>query len=713
MVPVIRSRDSNRARKAEFRQSGAVTVVTGTDRALRDDEDMRAAESATLENPIIVPHETTLELYRKMLTVMFVEERTRIFVKQGKCSFQASTRGHEKVQIGMTMLLRPGFDWFFPYYRSKALAIGLGMPLKDVFLGMLSREGDPNSNGRNMAEHFSSRELNLVSRTAVTATQYLNAVGVARALQIEGEGRIAHVSSGEGATSEGEFFEALNWAGREKLPVIFLVQNNGYAISVRQASQTGSQIHRIAQGFGIRTFHLDGTWFESMYQQLPPAIEQVRRGAGPILFEADVVRLDPHSSSDDHRKYRSAEELAELTERDPILRTERYLIAHGVLSRAEAEAFRASIRAEVDEAAAEADSHAEPATANLLAHVYSTEPQREAAPPRFVCDKPSTMIDAINHGLCEEMERNPKIFIWGEDVADPKGGVFGVTRGLGSRFPGRVFNSPLAEASIAGVAAGMAIAGYKPIVEIQFADYTWPAFMQLRNEIATVRWRSQGSWECPVVVRVATGGYIKGGPWHSACIEGTFAHIPGWRVVFPSCAADAKGLIKAAARSKDPVLFLEHKGLYRKVQAQSAEPDADYVIPFGKGRIVREGSDLTIITWGYTVHLALEAARQLEKEGRSVEILDLRSIAPLDEALIARSVRKTSRVLVAHEDSLTMGFGAEVAARIGQDCFEYLDAPVRRVAAEDTFVPTAPNLELLALPSVAGLYRAAAELLRW
>jgi 2-oxoisovalerate dehydrogenase E1 component len=259
----------------------------------------------------------------------------------------------------------------------------------------------------------------------------------------------------------------------------------------------------------------------------------------------------------------------------------------------------------------------------------------------------------------------------------------------------------------------MAIAGYKPIVEIQFGDYTWPAFMQLRNEIATVRWRSQGTWECPVVVRIATGGYIKGGPWHSACIEGTFAHIPGWRVVFPSCAADAKGLIKAAARSKDPVLFLEHKGLYRKVQAQSAEPAADYVIPFGKGKIVRAGSDLTIVTWGYTVHLALEAARQLEKEGRSVEVLDLRSIAPLDEELIARSTRKTSRVLVAHEDSLTMGFGAEVAARIGQNCFEHLDAPVRRVAAEDTFVPAAPNLELLALPSAAGLYRAAVELLRW
>jgi 2-oxoisovalerate dehydrogenase E1 component len=674
---------------------------------------MRTAEASLLGDRIVVPHETTLELYRKMLTVFFVEERMKVFVKQGKCGFNASTRGHEKVQIGMTMLLRPGFDWFFPYYRSKALAIGLGLPLKDVFLGMLSREGDPNSNGRNMAEHFSSRELNLVSQTAVTATQYLNAVGTARALQAEGEGRIVHVSSGEGATSEGEFFEALNWAGREKLPVIFLVQNNGYAISVRQSAQTGSEIHRIAQGFGIRTLHLDGTWFESMYEQLPPAIESVRRGAGPILFEAEVVRLDPHSSSDDHRKYRSPEELASLAERDPIFRTERYLVRHGVLTPEEVESFRTSIKAEVDHAAAEADSYAPPSTANLLANIYSSDPAPAETKPNYITDKPVTMIDAINHGLREEMERNPKIVMWGEDIDDPKGGVFGVTRGLSQAFPGRVFNSPLAEASIAGVAAGMAIAGDKPIVEIQFADYTWPAFMQLRNEIATVRWRSQGTWTCPVVVRIATGGYIKGGPWHSACVEGTFAHIPGWRVVFPSCAEDAKGLLKMAARSADPVIFLEHKGLYRKVQAQSNEPDSDYVIPFGKGRVAREGTDLTIVTWGYMVHLTMEAARQLAMEGKSIEVIDLRSIAPLDEELIAQSVRKTSRVLVAHEDSLTMGFGAEVAARIGQNCFEYLDAPVRRVAAEDTFVPTASNLETAVLPSSSGLRAAAADLLRW
>jgi len=305
------------------------------------------------------------------------------------------------------------------------------------------------------------------------------------------------------------------------------VQNNGYAISVPQQAQTGSEVHRIAEGFGIRTFRLDGTWFESMYQQLPPAIESMRRGDGPILFEADVVRLDPHSSSDD-RKYCAPDELAALAGRDPILRTESYLIRNGVLTAAEVDAFRASIKAEVDQAAAEADSHPQPATNNLLAHIYSEETPPVEVRPNYVAEKPVTMLDAINHGLREEMDRNSKIVMWGEDIADPKGGVFGVTRGLSSAFPGRVFNAPLAEASIAGVGAGMAIAGYKPIIEIQFADYTWPAFMQLRNEIATVRWRNQGTWKCPVVVRIAAGGYIKGGPWHSACVEGIFAHIPGW-----------------------------------------------------------------------------------------------------------------------------------------------------------------------------------------
>jgi 2-oxoisovalerate dehydrogenase E1 component len=654
---------------------------------------------------VIVPHAVTLELYRKMLTVFYIEERMKAFVRQGKCSFQASTRGHEKLQIGMTMLLKPGHDWFFTYYRSKAVAVGLGMPIKDIFLGMLGREGDPNSNGRNMPEQWSSRKLRLVSQTAVTSTQYLNAVGMARAIKMDGGDEIVHVSSGEGAASEGEFFEALNWASREKLPVLFTVQNNDYAISVPQTSQTGSEIHRIAQGFAMPTFDLDGTWFEQLYETLPPVIDAMRQGAGPALLEARVVRLDPHSSSDDHRKYRSQAELQAISGRDPILQTERYLLRNGIISDEEVASLRAELRDQVDRAAEEADGHPQPDESTVMAHIYSNDPALLGEPqsPRYISGQEVTMIDAINHGLREEMERNPKIVMWGEDVADPKGGVFGVTRGLSSSFPGRVSNSPLAEASIAGVAGGMAIGGYKPIVEMQFGDYLWPAALQLRDEIPTVRWRSQGEWECPVVVRIAVGGYIKGGPWHSANVESFFAHIPGWYVVYPSCAQDAKGLIKAAARSKDPVIFLEHKGLYRRVQAKTLEPDADYIVPFGKGVIRREGKDLTVVTWGSTVHMALELARQMEKEGVSLEIIDVRSVVPLDEDLIYQSVRKTSRVMVVHEDTLTAGFGAEVAARIAENCIGALDGPVVRVAAKDTFVPSAPNLELAVLPSVTSL----------
>lgn len=662
---------------------------------------------------VIVPDAVTLELYRKMLTVFYIEERMKAFVRQGKCGFQASSRGHEKLQIGMTMLLKPGHDWFFTYYRSKAIAVGLGMPIRDIFLGMLGREGDPNSNGRNMPEQWSSRKLRLVSQTAVTATQYLNAVGMARAIRMEGGDEIVHVSSGEGATSEGEFFEALNWAAREKLPVIFTVQNNGYAISVPQIAQTASEVHRIAQGFGMPSFQLDGTWFEHLYETLPPVIDAMRQGGGPVLVEGKVVRLDPHSSSDDHRKYRSEAELQAISKRDPILQTERYLLRNFVLTDDEVAALRAEIKAEVDRAAEEADGHPAPDETKLLAHIYSNQRELlgESKPPAYVSNEPITMIDAINHGLREEMSRNPKIVMWGEDVADPKGGVFGVTRGLSTDFPGRVFNSPLAEASIAGVAAGMAIGGYKPIVEMQFGDYLWPAALQLRDEIPTVRWRSQGEWECPVVVRVAVGGYIKGGPWHSANVESFFAHIPGWYVVYPSCAEDAKGLIKAAARSKDPVVFLEHKGLYRRVQAKTPEPDADYIVPFGRAAVRREGRDLTVVTWGSTVYMALELARLMAKDGISLEVLDLRSIVPLDEELVYRSVRKTNHVMVAHEDTLTAGFGAEVAARIAENCIGALDGPVVRVAAKDSFIPSAPNLEVAVLPSVADLQRGVQKVL--
>ncbi len=673
-----------------------------------------ATDTITLPDDAIVPDKTVIELYKKMLTVYYIEERMKIFVRQGKCGFHASTRGHEKIQIGMTMLLKPGYDWFYTYYREKAVAVALGMPTRDIFLGMLGREGDPNSNGRNMPEHFSSRELNLVSMTACTGTQFLVAVGTAKAIREEGGDQVVYVSSGEGATSEGEYLEALNWAGREKLPVLFVIQNNGYAISVPQQTQTGSEVHRIAHGFGVPSYKLDGTWYETMYQSMPSIIDRIRAGKGPALIEGQVIRMDPHSSSDDQNKYRSKEELAALTERDPILQTERYLERRLILNEKQMQAMREEIKADVNQAAEEADACSPPNPDTVLTHIYSdASPVFDDKPPVYKSEEPISVVEAINRGLREEMERNPKIRMWGEDIDDPKGGVFGVTKGLSKAFPGRVTNAALAEASIVGIAGGMAIAGYKPIVEIQFADYSWPAFMQIRDEISTVRWRSNGVWSGPMVVRMAQGGYIKGGPWHSTCVEAIYSHTPGWYVVYPSTADDAKGLIKNAARCDDPVIFLEHKGLYRRLSARAPEPESDYLVPFGKSRLRREGRDLSIITWGSTVHLALELAEQMDKEGVSLEVIDLRSIVPLDIDGIVASARKTSRVLIAHEDAVFMGFGAEVAAQIAERCFDSLDAPILRVGAEDCFVPSAPNLEEAVLPQVADLSKAVEKLLSY
>jgi len=675
---------------------------------------MNSVLTKQLERQNTIPIEFTLNLYRKLLAIFYIEERMKTFARQGKCSFVASSRGHEVTQAGIASLLKPGYDWFFTYYRSKGTAVGIGLPLADIFVGMLGRECDPNSGGRNMPEHFSSRELNLVAQTACTASQYLPAVGAAKAMKANDQNAVVYVESGEGATSEGEFFEALNWAARESLPVLFVVQNNGYAISVPQRTQTVSSVRKIAEGFGIHALEIDGTSFESIYETVPDLVESIRNGHGPVLLEAKVVRIDPHSSSDDHRKYRSEEDIRRAAELDPLLRMERIILEDEILSTTEIERLREEVKAEVDQAADWADSQPEPSGRNLMTHICATAPQsRSGSSPKYISKETITFIDAINHGLREEMQRNPKIVMWGEDIADPKGGVFGVTRGLTNTFGDRVSNSPLAEASIAGVAGGMAIAGYKPIVEIQFADYLWPAAMQLRDEIPTVRWRSNGAWTCPVVVRIPVGGYIKGGPWHSACVEGFFSHIPGWQVVFPSCAEDAKGLIKAATRSEDPVVFLEHKGLYRRIQARSLEPDTDYVVPFGLGRVWREGTDATIVTWGSSVYQALEVAQQLEKLGKSIEVLDLRSIIPLDEELIYNSVRKTNRVVIAHEDSLMMGFGAEVAARIAANCIDALDAPVLRVAAKDSFVPSAPALEAQILPSVEDLRVAVEQTLRY
>lgn len=660
------------------------------------------------------PPEVYLSLLRKMLTVFYTEERLKVFVRAGKVSFHASTRGHEKLQIAVSMLLDPGKDWVFPYYREKALMLGLGMTPKNVFLHMLSKADDPCGNGRNMSEHFSSREFRVISPTACTGTQYLQAVGMAKGVKAERSDEIVYVSSGEGATSEGEFFEALNYAGRDQLPVLFVIQNNGYAISVPQSVQTGSQIHTLAKGFRVGSLEVDGTRFTEMYSTLKPLVAEMRKGGGPLLVEAHVVRLDSHSSSDDQMKYRTEEELEKIRERDPVAHTQGRLLSWGLIDDKGLEALHEEIKGEVDRAADEADAADAPDPSIAALHVYSGEsPVETEPPPQPISETPITMVDAINHGLREEMQRNPKIVMWGEDIADPKGGVFGVTRGLTDAFPGRVENSPLAEATIVGVAKGMAIRGYKPVVEMQFSDYSFPGFMQIRNEISTLRWRSGGQWSCPVVVRMATGGYIRGGPFHSQSPESLYVHTPGWYVVYPSNAEDAKGLIKTACRIDDPVIFFEHKGLYRQVFTKSLEPGDDYLVPFGRAKIVRPGSDLTAITWGSGVIRCLRAADALEREGTSVEVIDLRTLVPLDDEACVASVKKTGKCIVVHEAPRLGGFGGEIAARIASEAFEYLDAPVRRCAAKDAFPPYAPNLEAAVLPSQEDVTEAIRELAAW
>jgi 2-oxoisovalerate dehydrogenase E1 component len=529
-------------------------------------------------------------------------------------------------------------------------------------------------------------------------------VGVALAIKKEMGDEVVYVSSGEGATSEGEFFEAVNWAAREVLPVIFFIQDNKLAISVHVTTQTaGGSIYEATKGFkGLERFQCDGTDVAETFAVMQKAVQRARENKGPSLIQAHVVRLSPHSSSDDPKKYRKAEDIEQDLKRDPILRLTRFLIEQGYLDENEVMEMKEEVKRAVESAAEWAENQPLPDPSTVLQHVYGNAfatPIEEFVEPEHSGNK-IVMVDAINHALHEEMNSNPKMVVFGQDVADRKGGVFTATKGLLTKYGiERTFNSSLAEASIVGVAIGMSLKGWTPVPEIQFGDYIWPAFTQIRDELAMMRYRSNGMWSCPMVIRVPVGGYIHGGHYHSQCIEGFMAHIPGIRLAFPSTAADAKGLLKSAIRGDDPVIFMEHKGLYRQGYASTPEPDADYLLPFGVAAIRREGNDLTVVTYGAMVHQSLEAARVMESNGVSVEVIDLRTLNPLDEETIYRSVKKTNRVAVIHEDTLTAGFGAEIVALIVKNCFEHLDAPVVRVAALDSPVPYSPPLEDAMLPN--------------
>ncbi len=653
---------------------------------------------------------TSRELDLKILTLL----------KQGKAGFLISGAGHEATQIAFAEVLESGSDWAYPYYRDMAFILALGVTPKEIMLEMLGKADDPANGGRQMPNHWGSKRLNIPSQSSPTGTQFLQAVGTALAYQKSGESKVVYVSSGEGTTSQGEFPEALNWASRAKAPVIFVIQNNKWAISVPVQDQSGGKnasIGEMVKGYhNLLILDVDGTDYLTMKKTAQKAYDHAKSGKGPVLIEAHTVRLFSHSSSDDQKKYRPKESLLADLKNDPIDKLVNLLLEEKYITDEEFKIMRTEAHNAADEVAEWALAQEDPKADTAGRYVLDEsglidELDYEKSEPAG--DK-VVMVDAINHALHEELERNDKIFVFGEDIADGKGGVFTATKGLSTKFGvDRVFNSPLAEASIEGVAIGMALSGAKPCVEIQFGDYIFPAFMQMRNELATYRYRSNNAWPAPVVTRVPVGGFIGGGLYHSQTIEGFYAHIPGILIAYPSNAADAKGLLKTALRLNDPVLFLEHKALYRQSYASSPEPDENYLLPFGKANIVREGNDLTVVTYGAMVHESNFAANKLTDEGYSIEIVDIRTINPLDEETIYKSIKKTGKVAIVHEDTLTAGFGAEIAARISEKSFEYLDGPIKRIAALDAFVPFHQNLERAVLPTRDKIYKELKELLAY
>ncbi len=662
--------------------------------------------------------EEVIGALRNMITARSIDNKAMNLLRQGKSFFHIAGAGHEGIQTAAGLQLNPEKDWLFPYYRDLALVMTTTVTPKDFFLQCFAKADDPSCGGRQLPCHWGKKDIRLPAQSSPTGTQFLQAVGAALASVKRGEKNITYVSSGEGTTSQGEFHEAVNWASREKLPVLFVVENNKYAISVPVGEQSGGKEHSIAAMMaGYASLHrarVDGTNFYESYEAVKEAVQYIKSGKGPALIEAMVVRLLSHSSSDDQKKYRDEKELEEDLSNCPIEKLSKILIEEKELTKEEFDKMKDEIRGDVDKAASEAVKAADPKAETAVKHIFDESGLKDEL--EYEKSKPSgkniVMVDAINHALHEEMERSENMYIFGEDVADKKGGVFTATKGLSTKFGvERVFNSPLAEASILGVATGMAMTGLKPVVEVQFGDYIWPAFMQFKDELSTVRYRSDNKWSAPVVVRVAVGGYIHGGLYHSQNIESIFAHIPGLYVVYPSNAADAKGLLKTAIRLNDPVLFCEHKGLYRQSFATSPSPDSDYLVPFGKAKVVKEGSDITVVSYGASMWDSVFAARKLEEEGYSVEIIDIRTIVPLDEETIFKSVKKTNKVIVIHEDTLTGGFGGEIAARIAENCFTYLDGPVKRIAAEDSHIPYSPILENAILPTRDKIYKGIKELL--
>ena len=690
--------------------------------------------------------ETLVEMYKTMYMSRRVDDKEIQLKGQNKIFFQISGAGHEAVLVAAAQALKPAYDWFFPYYRDRALMLGLGMTAQEMLYSAVGAEIDPNSHGRQMPSHWGHKDLNVPSQSSCTGTQALHAVGAAEAgfraslvteLQDKITGfkgdEVVYMSIGDGTSSEGEIWEALNTACNLKLPVIFVVEDNGYAISTPvEVGTAGGDISKLVSGFpNMLIQKCDGTNPIESYETFVRAVDFCRQRKGAAFVHAKVTRPYSHSLSDDEKLYRPAEELEKDAAIDPIKTFAEFIMTEGIRSSEELEKLRKEVDAEINEAADIAIVTPQPAPETAFRNVYSpdvdpTSRDFDTEDGAELSGNAGTMVDLINRCLHQEMERDVRIVVFGEDVADVsreeyleqvkgKGGVFKVTANLQRKFgSARVFNSPLAEANIIGRAVGMAIRGIKPVVEIQFFDYIFPAFHQIRNEVAVTRWRSDGDTSCPMVIRVPVGGYLKGGAvYHSQSGTTLFAHTPGLRIVYPSTALDANGLLRTAIRCDDPVMFLEHKHLYRQVYNKSQYPSSEFMIPFGKAKKVREGSDVTIVTFGALVERSNQAAKRLEQQGITVDLIDLRSLVPYDWEAIAESVKKTSRVIVAHEDPISYGYGAELAARISDELFEYLDAPVRRVGAIDTFVAYAPQVEDFILPQSEDVEKAVLELMKY
>ena len=655
-----------------------------------------------------------LDIYYTMVLARELDNRMLTLIKQGKGFFHMGCSGHESAQIAAALTINEGKDWSYPYYRDGAYTLSLGVSSREHLLSFLARADDPASGGRQMPMHYSNKNLRIVSQSSATGTQYLQAVGCALTRKLDQNKEIVYVSSGEGTTSQGDFHEALNWASREKAPVLFHIQDNEYAISTHKSEQTAGSVYSLVSGYdNLSKFQVDGTNFFETHLAFSQAAERAKRGKGPSVIVSNVVRLMPHSSSDDQRKYRKKEDLEKDLSRDPIQLFKTNCIDEGIFTVKDSEKIDEKAKKQVIDDIAWADVQDHPDTSTALNHIYSEE--NTGKETNFIpVSENVVMVDAINHALHEEMKVNQKMVIYGQDIADPKGGVFSATKGLSDAFgKERVFNSPLAESSIIGTAVGMAVTGYKPVVEIQFGDYIWTAMMQIRNEVSVMRYRSNNNWSCPMVIRVPVGGYIHGALCHSQSIDGYFIHMPGIYIAYPSNARDAKGLLKMACRMNDPVLFMEHKGLYRQPYAATEEPNEDFLLPFGKANYATQGDELTIVCWGAMVQKSIDAANDLGLDDGLIEIIDIRTLNPIDYDTIEESIRKTGKILIVYEDNITNGPGAEICSIVSDRYFDLLDGPVRRIASKDSPIPYNWFLEENVLIQTADIANAINSLLEY